>query len=1004
MPGLPVPGTPTARRMWGGADVGAARGRRRLVASGALLLLIASVAGVRDVQGAVADYVGKPIASVRIVVEGRDMVDAALSRAILTRVGQPLSLSVVRESIGHLYSLGRFDDVQVDAAATEGGRVAVVYQLSPVHPVTRIEFSGRLGAPGVDVGQMRRALTDRYGPTPPLGRNAELTQVVASALGERGYLHPDIKPRAVLFHDPDRATLVLTIDPGPRTVVGQVDVGGAPTVPAAELLRRLGLGRGAPYERRELDARIERYVADRRKAGYYEAKLTVTPTLVDDDRTVNLALTATPGFHVRVVFTGDAVPSDVRDELVPIEREGSVDEDLLEDSTNRIEDYFRAQGYRDAKAPHQRGESGGDLVVTFDVRRGPMYRVTRVDVTGNSAIPLADFEGSLRLREGQAFSEAKLEMDVASIETLYRRRGFVSVRVQSSEELERPGGGDGTAALLVRLTINEGQRTVVESIHVQGGTVAEETLTKGLGLQPTRPYSDTQLVLDRDALQVQYINLGYLNASVEANPNLSADRTRAQPVFTVREGTRVFVEHVLIVGNVRTSTETIEREVQIKSGDSLSAEAKIESQRRLMALGLFRRVQISELRTGDEGIRDLLVTVEEAPATTIVYGGGVEGRLRVVRSEDNPDAASEQLEFAPRGSFEIGRRNFFGKNRSANLFTSVSLHPKDSPFFAGQAGTTSSASSGGFGFTEYRVLGQFREPRIFDTTADALYAATIEQQIRSTFNFSRRSLSAEVAKKLSPHISGSASYQIQRTRVFDFNISELSVIDRVFAQVLLSSIASSVVVNTLDDAIEPGRGHYLSGNVQLAARDIGSEVGFAKSYVRGNIFHSVPRLRGIVLAGNAQLGLATGFPRDAVDPETGQPTTVDDLPASERFFAGGDTTVRGFALDTVGIPGKTISTDGFPIGGNALVVFKTEVRAPLRGGFGVVGFFDTGQVFASVADISMTQLRSAVGFGLRYRSPVGPIRVDLGFKVHPQEIGGHREGLTALHVSFGQAF
>jgi outer membrane protein assembly complex protein YaeT len=1001
MSALPVSETPTEPSAPRCAHTGR-QSRRRwstpCLARVAVVLAMTSFAPP-PADAAVADYVGKSIASVRVVVEGHEMTDEAVSRAILTRVGQPLSISVVRETITHLFSLGRFDDVQVDAAAEANG-VALTYNLSPVHPVTKVEFTGMLGGPGVDVGQMRRVLTDRYGPTPPLGRNAELTQVVAGALNDRGYLHPDIKPRAVLFHDPDRATLVLMIDPGPRTLVGDIQIVGTPTLPKADVLRRLGLAAGVPYERRELDARIDRYLEDRRKAGYYEAKLAVMTMLVDDDRTVNLTLTAAPGLHVRVVFNGDQVPSQNRAELVPIARDGSADEDLLEDSTNRIEDFFRGQGYRDVKAPHKREEVGGELVVTFDVSRGPLYRVSRVEVSGNSSVPLTDFEGSLRLRDGQPFSDAKLDADVQTIETVYHRRGYVSARVQTSQQQAAGGSADGPVELIVRVAVTEGPKTLVESVRVQGGSVAEPT--KGLGLQPSRPYSETQLVLDRDALQLQYMNLGYLNASVEANPNLSADRTKADPVFTVREGPRVFVEHVLIVGNVRTKSDTIEREIQVKSGDPLSAEAKIESQRRLMALGLFRRVQISELRTGDESTRDLLVTVEESPATTIIYGGGVEGRVRVVRSEQNPDSATETFEVAPRGSFQIGQRNFFGKNRSANLYASASLHPQDSPFFAGQPNNNN--DTGGFGFTEYRVLGQMREPRIFDTTADVLVVGMLEQQIRSSFNFARKTLSGEVARKFTDHISGSASYQLERDRIFDFSTSELPLIDRVFPQVLLSSVSASVIETTLDDPIEPGRGYYTSGNIQLAARAIGSEVGFIKEYTRFSAFHTLPRARNIVLAGNAQLGLATGFTRDVVDPTTGEVIFVDDLPASERFFAGGDTTVRGFALDTVGIPGQTLDSDGFPLGGNALVVFKTEVRAPIRSGVGVVGFFDTGQVFASVADIDLTQLRSAVGFGLRYRSPVGPIRVDLGFKIHPQIIGGHREGLTALHVSFGQAF
>jgi outer membrane protein insertion porin family len=139
---------------------------------------------------------------------------------------------------------------------------------------------------------------------------------------------------------------------------------------------------------------------------------------------------------------------------------------------------------------------------------------------------------------------------------------------------------------------------------------------------------------------------------------------------------------------------------------------------------------------------------------------------------------------------------------------------------------------------------------------------------------------------------------------------------------------------------------------------------------------------------------------------SGQPilVTVRDLPASERFFAGGDTTVRGFALDQLGTP-ATIDKDGFPTGGGGLVIVNAEARVPLVRGIGVVGFFDAGNVFARTSDIDLTELRGALGFGVRYKSPIGPIRVDLGFKLHRNVIAAdRRESLTAIHISLGQAF
>jgi outer membrane protein insertion porin family len=129
-----------------------------------------------------------------------------------------------------------------------------------------------------------------------------------------------------------------------------------------------------------------------------------------------------------------------------------------------------------------------------------------------------------------------------------------------------------------------------------------------------------------------------------------------------------------------------------------------------------------------------------------------------------------------------------------------------------------------------------------------------------------------------------------------------------------------------------------------------------------------------------------------------------ELPASERFFAGGDTTVRGFALDQLGAP-ATLDPSGLALGGNAVVIFNAELRVPVRWGLGMVGFLDAGNVFRRTSEIDLAELRSAVGFGFRYRSPVGPIRVDLGFKTTREQIApGRRESGSSLHISLGQAF
>lgn len=967
------------------------------------LVCVAAIAGaVPPARAAVTDYLGKPVTSVRLVVEGRDTSEPALTDLVETQIGRPLSMADVRESITHLFSLGRFDDVRVDAALTVAG-VALTYELSPVHPVAKIAFAGNTGAPGVDVGELRRVVVERYGASPPVGRATELARVAVEALRERGYLHARVSPRAELSHDPDRATLVFTVDPGSRTLIGAIEVTGAPEVSRAALLNELRIAPGMPYEPNAVNARIERYIEGRRARGYYEAKVTPAVELADDDRVANITLTVDQGLHVRVTFAGDPLPADRRPGLVPIEREGSADEDLLEDSSARIEEFLRAQGFRNAAAPHTREVADGELLITFNVKRGPQYFVSSIEVSGNASMPLAELEPSLRLRAGQPFNEARLDADVATIEDAYRRTGFAGAKAEAAVVPQRE---EGTAPVpvLVRIVVREGVRTMVGSVRFAGNrSVDEATLGRTVALQPESPFVVARIAAARDAIELLYANRGFANARVEPRPEIARDGTRADVLFTITEGPQIFVDHVLIVGNVRTSTATIERELKIKSGDPLGREAVFESQRRLSTLGLFRRATITEVRHGDETKRDVLVTVEEAPATTVGYGGGGEGRLRVVRQEQGGGIAAERFEVAPRAFFEIGRRNLFGKNRSVSAFTSISVHPKDSPVFGGE---TSSADTG-YGLAEYRIIGTYREPRVLNTAADAFVNATVEQRIRSSFNFRRRSASGEVARRLTPTLSASGGYQIQRTEVFNVNVepAERPLIDRTFTQVRLSLFSASLIRDTRDDQVDPGSGEYVSANGQFAGRLIGSEVGFAKSFFTATAYRTLPHTRRIVFAGNARFGFAAGFPREATD-EVGNPVIVRDLPQAERFYAGGDTTVRGFALDTLGVrhvPPRgddTIDKDGFPKGGNGLVIFNGELRVPAGTAVGFVGFLDTGNVFARVTNIDLGALRSAAGFGVRYKSPVGPIRIDLGFKLNRRE----NEGLTAWFITFGQAF
>ena len=180
-----------------------------------------------------------------------------------------------------------------------------------------------------------------------------------------------------------------------------------------------------------------------------------------------------------------------------------------------------------------------------------------------------------------------------------------------------------------------------------------------------------------------------------------------------------------------------------------------------------------------------------------------------------------------------------------------------------------------------------------------------------------------------------------------------------------------------------------------------------RTFAQAFDYYRVPSRRRMILALAARIGAAHGFPRAVrtVNADGSVETdVVQDLPASERFFAGGDTTVRGFSLDRLGTE-KTISTSGFPTGGNGEIVLNAELRVAAAKGFTGVTFIDAGNVFPRASDLSVTDLRPAAGFGVHYKSPIGPIRVELGFNLDPRElVPGRLERRTVLHISLGQAF
>jgi outer membrane protein assembly factor BamA len=239
---------------------------------------------------------------------------------------------------------------------------------------------------------------------------------------------------------------------------------------------------GQPYQPGELRRRLADYVTTLRHRRYYEASGNAAPPVFNEDRTrADVTVEIQPGPLVTIEFAGDPLPKDKIDELVPIEREGSVDQDLLEDSARRLTEYLNQLGYWKAEVtPPERREADGRLTLVFNVKRGRLYHVAPggVDVTGNASVPIEELRPFLKMDEGDVFVRSKLDAMIGATVQLYKTRGFATVQVNSGVNEE----GDGHVKPVI--VIKEGPRVIIGRVTISGNqAIPADRLTPLLTLK-----------------------------------------------------------------------------------------------------------------------------------------------------------------------------------------------------------------------------------------------------------------------------------------------------------------------------------------------------------------------------------------------------------------------------------------------------------------------------------------------------------------------------------------
>jgi len=560
-----------------------------------------------------------------------------------------------------------------------------------------------------------------------------------------------------------------------------------------------------------------------------------------------------------------------------------------------------------------------------------------------SAVEMRDADplllAGLRTQPDRPLVDSALDEDVRTLVARLEERGHFEARV----EADVPDGG---GAVPVVFLARPGPRAVVKSVDIQGPPLPPSGDDKGpeeLAVRPGIPYRLRDVARSRDTLLTAWRRAGYLDARVQLDVALSEARDEARIVVVAEPGARTIVEHVVLAGLGRTRTVTVEREMALRPSEPFSFERLLESQRRLSGLGIFERVSIADLDPGRETRRDVVVSLQEAPRTSWSWGVGWSEQDRL------------------RGSVELTRRNLGGLGRTASVFARGSVRGS-------------------------RFLLNLREPWLFGRKLDSFLTAFWEEENRTTFDYNRRGGIVQAGRALNPTTSLILRYLYQDTNVFNVDVP-IDEIDRQYRTYTVSGPSASVIFDTRDDPLEPKRGIFVGADLQLSLEALGG-VSYLRSFLQGT---NVRRLRSdLAFVLSARIGLASTFGPEA-----------PLLPLPERFFAGGDYGPRGFPVDGVGP--QVLGTDGklYPTGGNALVLGGAELRYNLTRAFQVASFVDTGNVYPEVADVALGELRWSAGLGLRYRTPVGPIRLDWGYVLDPQPGDEKR---YHFHLSIGHAF
>ena len=980
-------------------------------------------------SGSLAEWEGLPVR--RISFEGvAEARLAPLPGHLAQAEGAPLSPEDVKKSLRQLFSTGLFETIQVEGLRQQDG-VALVFRGEPRAFIGTVSVDGAKGA--TMNTQLERASQLAPGTRFTPAKLSQALEQMHRTLGENGFHESAITQTLTPHPEEQLVDVAFHVISGTQARVGAVQVAGDSGMSADEFRRHTHLRSGAHVDHdtanRALTGVLKHYRGEERLEA--EIKLESEQYAADTKRTT-FGFTATQGPVVKVLVEGASMGAARVKRVIPIFEEGAVDDDLLNEGNRRLRDYYQRLGYFDVKVDHEaQSASAEKVVIVYKVRLGPRRRVERVSVAGNRYFDSATLKELLSVHAANAierhgaYSQALVSADVSALQSVYRNNGFSKVKItpetSTPETSEADAGASTPATPLERRTaplavvyrIQEGEQQRVSEVRLEGAESADaKRLAMLLNTTAGQLLSPQNLAGDRDALLTDYMSRGFRTVQVDVTQQAEqADPSKVSVVFHITEGPQTFVRNVLLTGLHFTRPETVSRAITLHPGDPLNETALMETQRNLYEFALFNEVDTAiENPTGGEAYKTVLLQAVEARRWALTYGFGFEaqtgtpqfncGGVIASGATCNPNGKTG---VSPRVLADITRNSLFGREQSASL-------------------------QGTYGLLEQKLDLLFQIPhfdgsRNFGLAFSGGYANSLDV---TTYVASKLDAGLRWTERFNSAVS---AFSRANTFVYEFNFRRVKVeaeslqvapgeIAQLSTAVRVAGPALTWIRDTRDSPLDAHRGTYTSFQEFLSGKAFGAQAVFNRLDVSNSSYYSFDR-RKFVLARNTRYGQERAFGS----------SEEELIPLPERLYAGGAASLRGFSQNAAG---PRDPETGYPVGGAGTLINSTELRLPpptlpwLGDSLSFVLFHDMGNVFANASDAWASALRvrqpdrdacmvlspptasepipepsgtptstgpqgtcsfnyfsHALGLGLRYHTPAGPIRLDFSYNLNP---------------------